>query len=62
VSRKLDDAHRSPGEQPRCRQVTVSEEDRDRIERHLERMPATDVKRAHRSNTPTTFETPVANG
>jgi hypothetical protein len=39
VSRKLDDAQRSPGEQPRRRQVTVSEEDRDRIERHLERMP-----------------------
>ncbi len=39
MSRKLDDAHRSPGEQPRNRQVTVSEEDRDRIERHLERMP-----------------------
>jgi hypothetical protein len=29
----------SPGERPRRRQVPVSEEDRDRIERHLERMP-----------------------
>ncbi len=28
-----------PGEQRRRRQVTVSEEDRERIERHLERMP-----------------------
>jgi hypothetical protein len=39
VSRKRDDAHHSPGERPRHCQVTISEEDRDRIERHLERMP-----------------------
>jgi hypothetical protein len=39
VSRKRDEAHHSPGEQPHRRQVTVSEEDRERIERHLERMP-----------------------
>lgn len=39
MSRKRDDAHRSSGEQPRRRQVPISEEDRDRIERHLERMP-----------------------
>jgi hypothetical protein len=37
MGRERDEAS-SPGEQPR-RQVTVSEEDRDRIERHLERMP-----------------------
>ncbi|MFI5004224.1 MAG: hypothetical protein ACHQE6_04350 [Solirubrobacterales bacterium] len=39
MSRKRDDVHPSPGEQPRRRQVTVSEGDRERIERHLERMP-----------------------
>jgi hypothetical protein len=39
VSRKRDDADHSPGERPRRRQVPVSEVDRDRIERHLERMP-----------------------
>src|SRR5580704_2896892 len=38
MSRERDEAA-SPGERPRRRQVTVSEEDRDRIERHLERMP-----------------------
>jgi hypothetical protein len=40
VGRERDDTHPSPGEQPRSRRhVTVSEEDRERIERHLERMP-----------------------
>ncbi len=39
MSQKRDDVHTSPGKQPRRRQVPVSEEDRDRIERHLERMP-----------------------
>jgi len=38
VSRKRGDADPLPGKQRR-RQVTVSEEDRERIERHLERMP-----------------------
>ena len=38
MGRERDDAHSVPGEQPR-RHVTVSEEDRERIERHLERMP-----------------------
>jgi hypothetical protein len=38
VDRKRDDAHPSRGAQPR-RHITVSEENRERIERHLERMP-----------------------
>ena len=39
MGRAHGEADPSPGKQPRRRQVTVSEEDRDRIERHLERMP-----------------------
>jgi hypothetical protein len=100
MDRERDEADPSPGEQPRRRQVTISEEDRDRIERHLERMPlerdalllamrqfgagfdrdawqtgsnyvsygkvawaaAACQARPYRSNTPTTFEAPAANG
>jgi hypothetical protein len=41
MGRDSEDAHSSPSEQPaRGReQVTIAEEDRERIERHLERMP-----------------------
>jgi len=41
VGRERNDAHPSPGNHPRGRreEVTASEEDRERIERHLERMP-----------------------
>jgi uncharacterized protein YutE (UPF0331/DUF86 family) len=39
MDRKRDDAQSPSGEQPHRRQLTVSEEDLERIERHLERMP-----------------------
>jgi hypothetical protein len=41
MGRDSEDAHSSPSEQPaRGReQVTLTDEDRERIERHLERMP-----------------------